>query len=1251
MSKITDIEAKILQLGAGEFQKFCDTFLSLKEEYGKILCLGMKPGTQKTTIGNPDTYFRKENGRYVFVVYTTEQKDIYNKIKKDIDKCLDFSKIGIEEKDIEEIVCCHTSSNLKPGDDKNLHDFCFKKNIKLTIYGVDEIAQQIYIKYKFLAKDLLGISIDTNQIMNINEFIEQYDSNEMVAPLDTKFQFRENELKHIITGLLENKVVMVYGNAGVGKTRIVLEAVKIFCEEHKYNLLCVKNNNLSLYDDLIASIYNPGKYVFFVDDANKLNQLDQILQYLNKEKQGYDVKIIVTVRDYVKEDVLKSIIEYKTPKLVEIKVFSDDEIKSFLESNMGIINKNYVYQIINIAEGNARIAYMAGKLAKDNQNLKSIKDATQLYDTYYSKYADSVIGIDEKLSFTAGVIAIFGVILLDKLEYLNELFKIVNISKEDFEKNIRKLSVMEFVEVKLDKVVTISDQCFANYIFYYNFVKHRIIPLSKIIEIGFKYFKNSTLKSLNMLFKIFNNDEINDYIRKEINTVWDNFEKEEDKYYYDFVKTFHLFRPEEGFLLFKEKIDLIPEEEFDIKNIDFNKNIFIDYEILELLTGYRYDLKNLETVIKLLNIYISKNEKNAILGYKWFKANYGINYNSFNCNYNTENFIAEFLNKNYNSFNEMFKRFSLQYISYLLGFEFDYHEHGRKNTINMYNIHILSTPEIERYRKECWEYLERISEIDDFSISIFKVLKNYSCSINKNMDNKIIEFDKPFVLKVFENISCGNIQKLLILRDLLYTWEDLGFSIEERYKEMFNCDEWNLYKLIGDKYKYSGLDYKQYQISREKNIIEFVNKLSLNEVEQLVISINKIYIDNFKDTNEVYDMSVGVNIIVDNICNEEEKAIKFFYSYIDNKCSFKIYPQKLFVCVLKNIDNVELVYKYIKENDFKYKNNWQFAFFGAIPKEFVNSKIYNYLLEFLNDKSDEKISYSSYRSLRLLDKFKNFNNNIYVDTARIIFNKKDYSSFIVLTYFESLFNKDVYSPKELLELFQNDIQLLKDIYFYILDKGEWIDTEGIFLTAFLENNDIWLETYTKYFWSVEDICEHNILYQLNEIWKFENYKKYIDYIFYNRPIENTQYIFNIAIKLQKLLCNDSDNEIAKKQLDWIIHIIEKNAHNNNIYFIFDAIFQLSQDIKKVAIEKFLKCNSDYNVFENILIGRSFIFVMWSDSRIPIIKDEIDFLESLLTYMSGLEYLKHKKLIKKKIRNLEKEIQSEEIEDLCRSIYM
>ena len=138
MSKITDIENAIIQLGAGEFQKFCDTFLSKMNKYGAILGLGMKSGTLKTTKGNPDTYFVRENGKYVFVAYTTQKDSIFEKIKKDIEKCLDPNKTGVELADIEEIVCCHTSSNLYAGDDQKLHEICSDKGILLTIFGVDE---------------------------------------------------------------------------------------------------------------------------------------------------------------------------------------------------------------------------------------------------------------------------------------------------------------------------------------------------------------------------------------------------------------------------------------------------------------------------------------------------------------------------------------------------------------------------------------------------------------------------------------------------------------------------------------------------------------------------------------------------------------------------------------------------------------------------------------------------------------------------------------------------------------------------------------------------------------------------------------------------------------------------------------------------------------------------------------------------------------------------------------------------------
>ncbi len=36
----------------------------------------------KTTKGNPDTYFKTNTGKYIFVAYPTQQDDLLKKLKK-----------------------------------------------------------------------------------------------------------------------------------------------------------------------------------------------------------------------------------------------------------------------------------------------------------------------------------------------------------------------------------------------------------------------------------------------------------------------------------------------------------------------------------------------------------------------------------------------------------------------------------------------------------------------------------------------------------------------------------------------------------------------------------------------------------------------------------------------------------------------------------------------------------------------------------------------------------------------------------------------------------------------------------------------------------------------------------------------------------------------------------------------------------------------------------------------------------------
>ena len=171
MSKLTDIQYRIDQLDGGAFQNLCDAYLTCKG-YGIGYSLGMRTGTNKTAKGNPDTYFLKEDGKYVFVMYTTQKDDFVKKALQDLEKCFDANKTGIPAENVGEIVYCHTCGRLSAGDTQTLNEFCKARNSKLTLIGLDNLGADIYWHYPRIAKDFLEVSVDTGQIMSIQDFVQ-----------------------------------------------------------------------------------------------------------------------------------------------------------------------------------------------------------------------------------------------------------------------------------------------------------------------------------------------------------------------------------------------------------------------------------------------------------------------------------------------------------------------------------------------------------------------------------------------------------------------------------------------------------------------------------------------------------------------------------------------------------------------------------------------------------------------------------------------------------------------------------------------------------------------------------------------------------------------------------------------------------------------------------------------------------------------------------------------------------------------
>lgn len=372
-------------------------FIFIKKGYSNIVSLGSEAGTQKTTKGTPDTYFAVSNQKYIFVEYSTQRAGLFQKMKEDIAKCLDESSTQISLCEIAEIIYCHTSSNITPAQDTELRKMCEDKGVLFSAIGIDKLAEDIYLSYPKLAHDFLGIEVSTGQILSTADFIKEYNSNLMAAPIDTEFSFRDKEIESIGKAFENNNVVILSGAAGTGKTRLALHYADRFFSGTDMTVYCFHSNALTLYVDLKTTIDTPGSFFFIVDDANQLSELCHVVRYVNKKVDGYNVKSLITVRDYALEKVRSDIRMISTYDIVKVNALTDDEIKKILESSLGIKNQNCMERIVRIAEGNVRIAVLAGKLAVKSNKLSSINDTSELFDNYYGTFLDDNCDIVERI--------------------------------------------------------------------------------------------------------------------------------------------------------------------------------------------------------------------------------------------------------------------------------------------------------------------------------------------------------------------------------------------------------------------------------------------------------------------------------------------------------------------------------------------------------------------------------------------------------------------------------------------------------------------------------------------------------------------------------------------------------------------------------------------------------------------------------------------------------------------------------------
>lgn len=1066
----------------------------------------------------------------------------------------------------------------------------------------------------------------------------------MAAPIDTKFLFREKEFQDIINAYLKVDVVILSGSSGTGKTRLALHYVKNHADAKNEKTYCIHSNALPIYEDLKLFLDRPGDYFLFIDDANQLSGLQHIIRYVSMKPEGYNVKILITVRDYALQKVINDVRAITSYEIVNVNVFSENEIKELLETSLGILNSDYQERIIRIAEGNARIAILAGKVACGSNRLESIDDVSQLYEDYYgSNLENNQFFIDKNLCITSSIIAFLEAIHLDYIDALLPILQEKGLNRDSFIENIRMLHEREIVDICNDKAVRFSDQCLSNYLLKYIFFDKKLLSLSEMIKACFSSYRERTVSSVNTLLNIFRNKELLNFVEKEIKLLWDELSTEKSPIFFEFVKVFFRINPTETLLLLQNEIESEERVICEWSDIDTEKRKnyqHVENDIIKILGGFA-DMTDLPTACDLFFQYYLKRPDLFMEFYHAVNIYFGIHRDAIRYDFYTQITFFEKIKEYSDDWKQEFiVSFFLQIAEEFLKLYFSPAEEGRKNKLTIYQIPLVISKGVEKYRKLIWEYLSSLSKNEKYRSKVKEILSSYGGTID-DVSIPVLQFDLKYIQSILKsNFLPDKLTNCLLADKIVQVLSRMNCSCASLFSEYFEGESFQLYCLLkGPDYEETG--YEEHRKRKQQSINHYTLNCDLQMFKKLIDVCSSI---SGIDNHSSWEVGEGLGIAFDAISDKADWYVDAIKYYIKNDTPNNLHPYHLVDTLFSLLSDSE-VYEIIISEEYSQKNAWIYAYYHELPLELITEKHLQWLYDFLKDTSDRDITSSSMRDVDFLEKYNVIDELALIEGCKIILDKKEYSSFIVDIYFSLLFNYYHNTPKEVIRKFNCNLELLEEIYYAMLSYDKHHDYDGQFLKEIYSVRPSILDKYIDYLINSDSFIDHQerhcCFFDLDDF--VEIYNKIFEQL-----IRNLQYsTLSVPHFLESLLLpKQNEKKFLERQDIWIRQCIQRFCDDEEkMYCLFSVVSKLEFKRKKEYILFFLENNPLFEDFEKIpLTPTSW---SWSGSAVPMYSAWIEFLKSLLPNCIGLKWIKHKNYIETKIGYLKEQIESEQIDEILR----
>ncbi len=1246
MAKINQIQKALQELDGGAFQKLADSYL-LRKGYPQINPIGSVAGSNKVRKGTPDTLIPTDDGKYVFAEYTTiSEKQVFSKFYDDIAKCLDEKKTGVSITKIKEIVLCYTSE-LSAENIEKLREQCEKLGVNLNMFGLGAISYDLLEKYPSIAKDYLGVEVDTGQIVPLDEFVSLYERNKLATTLQTKFHFRVDEKDSLLSLIHDNNLIIISGKAGVGKSRIAIECYRQYLKDNNiYKAYCIFNRGIDLFEDIKSYFSDSGNFIIFVDDANRISGFQYIVQLLQTKRSDQDFKIIVTVRDYALDKIREICQPVACDAEIAIDPFSDEEIKKFLQTEFEINNHLYLDRIVDIAQGNPRVAVMAAQVAKDSNTLESIRDVSELYDKYYSSIKSDLDALEDgDILKVAGIVAFFRSVDRTNDNLMSDIKGIFGISIEDFWEASKTLHDMEVLDMFENEVVKISDQVLSTYLFYLVFFKEKLIDFSILINDLFPQYKQRLIDAINPILNTFNFDEIKEIMESAVNDAWDVMQGRNESDFLQLIDVFWFLKPTETLIYIQDKISSIESQDIIFNDIKFEANSNSSLpEFLSTLSLFRYlEEDRINMSLELFLKYAKKQPLDTPKILHCFIDRYGFQPDSYHYDYHVQHaVINKLLEYSRSGSNEYFTRLFIALAENYLHTHFSSTKSGRVHTITITQFDLPASQSLLELREKILKYLFSLYENERYQKYILKLLLSHTQSGLSISVSEIIGNDSNSILSFFNSsLDTNNLYHCIVVQQYLKLLKRFNTQVDKDLKIQFQSPNYVLYDLLTNKLERVELklSHDAYREYKKKKIAKLTSSYSKEDYDKLFHQI--LEISKTMEGHSKWQIDQGILSILEELASRNPDILcEVVRHYLEQGDYLEINPWIVVSNLLSSLGAAR-VFAVLNTPEYPSKYRWLFSYYQHLPSDDIQPEHINALFD-LYKESEYKYFIND---IDYLLKYESIQKGFLADIVLIIVERASISPELAHSL-SLMFNPHTEIIKTLNSVFSGKFNLLEDAYTAIDRVERHADYDGRTLSTILDNDHTFIDRYLEdKFTRKEYLSRHDDSRDYSFIWLRDDYvdimQRVTSFVFDNerngRCFGYYESFYNKSVNPQ------TDSSILEKQNSYLLNEIELYYDKNDyMRFLFSVISGFPLQRKLIFNKSFLDKNKEFDDFKNLPFEPT--ISSWSGSAVPMLQDKIDFYEEITKICNSVDLLKHRQFIEQKIKYIRDQIQYEKKRD-------